>query len=156
MIADVLLVNSSANSVGPPCSRFFQTILVLIYIQAGSATSLIDFLGFALWLFYAFSMISLFVLRKTMPDAPRPFKVWLVQGILLCAMSLQFPVFLLASLSGHPDVFSHLCHYLVLCVTDILRERNADLELIKIMRKRLKFRLILAKILINQVSLSDI
>lgn len=52
-----------------------QGILALFYVQAGSVTSLIDFLGFATWLFYALTMLAVPILRKTMPDAPRPFKV---------------------------------------------------------------------------------
>lgn len=41
----------------------------------GEVIDLLEFVGFILWLFYGFVMISVFILRKTKPDAPRPFKV---------------------------------------------------------------------------------
>lgn len=56
-------------------STHTQGALALIYVQAGSVTSLLDFLGFATWLFHALTMLALLILRKTMPDERRPFKV---------------------------------------------------------------------------------
>ena len=41
---------------------------------SGSYDNLTDSVIFASWLFYGLSTASLFVFRKTMPDAPRPYR----------------------------------------------------------------------------------
>jgi len=41
---------------------------------SGSYDTLTDLAVFALWMFYGLSAASLFIFRKTMPDAPRPYR----------------------------------------------------------------------------------
>src|SRR6202012_16019 len=41
---------------------------------SGTYDSLTDSVIFASWLFYGLSSAALFVFRKTMPDAPRPYR----------------------------------------------------------------------------------
>ena len=43
---------------------------------SGSYDTITDSVIFALWMFYGLSTASLFVFRKTMPDAPRPYRAW--------------------------------------------------------------------------------
>lgn len=43
---------------------------------SGTFDTLTDSVMFASWLFYGLTTASLFVFRRTMPDAPRPYRVW--------------------------------------------------------------------------------
>ncbi|MCS6809327.1 MAG: amino acid permease [Bacteroidota bacterium] len=51
---------------------FWSCVLVL----SGTFDMLTDMLIFVTWIFYALGAYGVFVLRKTMPDTPRPYKVW--------------------------------------------------------------------------------
>ncbi len=51
---------------------FWTSLLVL----SGSFDMLTDMLVFVSWLFYGLSAFGVFILRKKMPDAERPYKVW--------------------------------------------------------------------------------
>lgn len=51
---------------------FWTSLLVL----SGSFDMLTDMLVFVSWLFYGLSAFGVFILRKKMPDADRPYKVW--------------------------------------------------------------------------------
>ncbi len=44
-------------------------------IAGDDTSSLIDFMSFAVWIFYGCTMVSLLVLRYTRKDAHRPYKV---------------------------------------------------------------------------------
>jgi len=67
----------------PRPALIFTTVLALILIFAGEITTLIDFFSFTIWIFYVLAMIVLLLLRKTRPDAPRPYKVWLIVPIIV-------------------------------------------------------------------------
>jgi APA family basic amino acid/polyamine antiporter len=43
---------------------------------SGTYDTLTDSVIFVSWGFYGLSMISLFVFRRTLPDAPRPYRAW--------------------------------------------------------------------------------
>ena len=45
-------------------------------VLSGSFDTITDYVIFASWLFYMLGAFGVFVLRKKMPDAPRPYKVW--------------------------------------------------------------------------------
>lgn len=67
----------------PAVAVALQGLLTLIFILAGNVIALIEFASFLTWVFYGLAMIALIVLRRTKPDAPRPYKVpifipWLV------------------------------------------------------------------------------
>ncbi len=47
-----------------------------IMALSGSYDTLTDSAIFALWLFYGMSAGSLFIFRRTMPDAPRPYRAF--------------------------------------------------------------------------------
>ena len=51
---------------------FWDSVLVL----SGSFDMLTDMLIFISWLFYGMSAFGVFILRKTMPLAERPYRVW--------------------------------------------------------------------------------
>ncbi|KAL2749332.1 hypothetical protein V1477_002272 [Vespula maculifrons] len=67
----------------PAIAVAFQGILSLICLLLGDITALIEFASFLTWVFYGFAMIALIIMRRTKPDAPRPYAVpilipWLV------------------------------------------------------------------------------
>jgi basic amino acid/polyamine antiporter, APA family len=45
-------------------------------VLSGTFDQLTDMLIFVSWIFYALAAASVFTLRRRMPDAPRPYKVW--------------------------------------------------------------------------------
>jgi APA family basic amino acid/polyamine antiporter len=45
-------------------------------VLSGTFDQLTDMLIFVSWIFYAMGALGVFTLRKRMPDAPRPYKVW--------------------------------------------------------------------------------
>jgi APA family basic amino acid/polyamine antiporter len=47
-----------------------------ILVLSGSFDMLTDMLIFVSWLFYGLSAFGIFILRKKMPDAPRPYRIW--------------------------------------------------------------------------------
>ncbi|KAK2585743.1 hypothetical protein KPH14_010354 [Odynerus spinipes] len=67
----------------PAAAVAFQGILSLICLLVGNIIALIEFASFLTWVFYGFAMVALIIMRKTKPDAPRPYAVpivipWLV------------------------------------------------------------------------------
>ncbi len=42
----------------------------------GTYGQLLDYVVFADWIFFGLTVASVFVFRRTMPDAPRPFRTW--------------------------------------------------------------------------------
>lgn len=59
----------------PGNSLILQAIWASLLVFSGSFDDLTDMLIFVSWIFYAFGALGLFVLRKKMPDTPRPYKV---------------------------------------------------------------------------------
>jgi APA family basic amino acid/polyamine antiporter len=51
-----------------------QAAWASVLAVSGSYDTLTDSVIFASWLFYGLSTASLFVFRRTMPDAPRPYR----------------------------------------------------------------------------------
>ncbi|MGE5457711.1 MAG: APC family permease [Methanococcaceae archaeon] len=47
-----------------------------VLVLTGSFDIITDYVIFAAWLFYALGAFGVFILRRKMPDAPRPYKVW--------------------------------------------------------------------------------
>src|SRR5688572_5601878 len=74
----------------PGGSMWIQGIWASILVLTGSFDQLTDMVIFSIFIFYGLTTIGVFILRKRMPDAPRPYKVWgypVVPGIviLFCA-----------------------------------------------------------------------
>ncbi len=64
----------SANGV-PVRSAIFVTAISSLLALSGNYDRLTDWAIFALWLFYGLTTAAVIVLRRKMPDAPRPFRV---------------------------------------------------------------------------------
>ncbi len=65
----------SLNAV-PTAALIGQGVWAAILVLPSDFGSLVDYFGFAAWLFYALAAIGLMVLRDQAPDLPRPYKVW--------------------------------------------------------------------------------
>ncbi len=60
----------------PSNSLLWQGIWASVLVLSGSFDQLTDMLIFAVFIFYGANSLGVFILRKKMPDAPRPYKVW--------------------------------------------------------------------------------
>jgi len=68
--ADLNTAQAPANSL------FFQCIWACLLVLSGTFDQLTDMIIFAVFIYYGATAFGVFVLRKKMPDAPRPYKVW--------------------------------------------------------------------------------
>ncbi len=60
----------------PVMALILQALWTSILIVTGSFDFLADYAIFALWIFYGLTGATVFVFRKKMPDAERPYRVW--------------------------------------------------------------------------------
>ncbi len=96
----------------PGNSLLLQGTWASVLVLSGSFDQLTDMLVFVTWIFYALAAASVFTLRRRMPDAPRPYKVWGYPAtpILFVAFASMYVAFTL--------------------YTDILKYRNGSAPLI--------------------------
>jgi APA family basic amino acid/polyamine antiporter len=65
------------NDAGAPVNSLrFQCGWAIGLVLSGSFDQLTDMLIFAVFIFYGATTLGVFILRRTMPDAPRPYRVW--------------------------------------------------------------------------------
>ena len=60
----------------PGNSLLYQCVWACILVLSGTFDQLTDMIIFAVFVFYGATAFGVFVLRKKMPDAHRPYKVW--------------------------------------------------------------------------------
>jgi APA family basic amino acid/polyamine antiporter len=60
----------------PGNSLLYQCIWAVLLVFSGTFDQLTDMIIFAVFIFYAATTLGVFILRKRMPDAPRPYKLW--------------------------------------------------------------------------------
>jgi APA family basic amino acid/polyamine antiporter len=60
----------------PAVSILAQTTWASVLVLSAKADALINYTGFAIWLFSGLAVAALFVLRRREPDAERPFRTW--------------------------------------------------------------------------------
>ena len=60
----------------PGNSLLYQCVWGCILVLSGTFDQLTDMIIFAVFVFYGATAIGVFILRRKMPDAPRPYKVW--------------------------------------------------------------------------------
>ncbi|WPP51930.1 APC family permease [Catalinimonas niigatensis] len=60
----------------PANSLLLQGIWACLLVLSGTFDQLTDMIIFAVFIFYGATTLGVFILRKKMPDAPRPYKVW--------------------------------------------------------------------------------
>lgn len=60
----------------PANSLLYQGIWACLLVFSGTFDQLTDMIIFAVFIYYGATTLGVFILRKKMPDAPRPYKVW--------------------------------------------------------------------------------
>jgi APA family basic amino acid/polyamine antiporter len=60
----------------PANSLIYQGIWACLLVFSGTFDQLTDMIIFAVFIYYGATTLGVFILRKRMPDAPRPYKVW--------------------------------------------------------------------------------
>uniref|UniRef100_A0A1B6L852 b(0,+)-type amino acid transporter 1 n=1 Tax=Graphocephala atropunctata TaxID=36148 RepID=A0A1B6L852_9HEMI len=74
----------------PAPAVVLQGTLTFVFILSGNIVTLIEFASFLIWSFYGLAFTALLVLRRTRPDAPRPYKVPIGIPILLVLLAALF------------------------------------------------------------------
>jgi APA family basic amino acid/polyamine antiporter len=64
------------KSNAPANSLILQGIWASVLVLSGTFDQLTDMIIFAVFIFYGATSLAVFILRRRMPDAPRPYKVW--------------------------------------------------------------------------------
>lgn len=82
----------------PANSLLYQCVWACLLVLSGTFDQLTDMIIFAVFIYYGATTLGVFILRKRMPDAPRPYKVWgypVVPAIviLFCAVLVVNTVF---------------------------------------------------------------
>lgn len=67
-------INHRFRTPGP--SLLVQGIWTSLLVVSGTFDQLTDMLIFVSWIFYAAAVYGVIILRRKMPDAPRPYRVW--------------------------------------------------------------------------------
>jgi len=60
----------------PANSMVFQGVWACVLVLSGTFDQLTDMIIFSVFLYYGATALGVFILRRKMPDAPRPYKVW--------------------------------------------------------------------------------
>lgn len=64
------------KSNAPGNSLIWQGVWASVLVLSGTFDQLTDMIIFAVFFFYGATSLGVFILRRKMPDAPRPYKVW--------------------------------------------------------------------------------
>ncbi|CAG9821866.1 unnamed protein product, partial [Phaedon cochleariae] len=76
----------------PSPAVILQGIISFLFIATGNILELIEFASFLIWLFYGIAMISLLVMRKTMKETHRPYKVPIFIPVFIFMVALYLSV----------------------------------------------------------------
>jgi APA family basic amino acid/polyamine antiporter len=60
----------------PGNSLLYQCVWACLLVMSGTFDQLTDMIIFAVFIYYGATTFGVFILRKKMPEAPRPYKVW--------------------------------------------------------------------------------
>ncbi|XP_028966816.1 b(0,+)-type amino acid transporter 1 [Galendromus occidentalis] len=71
----------------PMPALILNALLGILMVVAADIGQLIDFFGFAAWLFYGIATFCVIWFRYTRPDDPRPYKVPIVVPIIVCIVA---------------------------------------------------------------------
>lgn len=82
----------------PANSLLYQSVWACLLVLSGTFDQLTDMIIFAVFIYYGATTLGVFILRRKMPDAPRPYKVWgypIVPAvvILFCAVLIVNTIF---------------------------------------------------------------
>src|SRR6202020_2201058 len=83
----------------PAVSLMVQMVWACLLCISGSYGNLLDYVIFAVLVFYILTIVGLFVLRRTRPEAPRPYKafgypvlpaLYIVMAVWICGVLLRY------------------------------------------------------------------
>lgn len=100
----------------PQWALWSQCVLASIWCLSGKYGNLLDMISFVVVLFYMLTIVGIFILRRRMPDAPRPYKafgypvlpiIYILMGITFCTLLIIYkPAYtwpgLIIALTGIP------------------------------------------------------
>ncbi|XP_071523215.1 b(0,+)-type amino acid transporter 1 isoform X4 [Panulirus ornatus] len=81
-----------AKKLTPSPALLFNATIALLMVIPSDIGSLIDFFSFTAWIFYGGAMAALLVMRHTMKEAPRPYKVPIFIPIVVLIISVYLVV----------------------------------------------------------------
>jgi len=64
------------NAQAPANSLLYQCVWACLLVLSGTFDQLTDMIIFAVFIYYGATTLGVFILRKKLPAAPRPYKVW--------------------------------------------------------------------------------
>lgn len=64
------------GKLAPANALWLQGVWACLLVLSGTFDQLTDMIIFAVFIYYGATTAGVFILRKKMPDAPRPYKVW--------------------------------------------------------------------------------
>ncbi len=86
------------NSV-PEFGLWIQCIIASLWALSGKYGNLLDMISFVVVVFYMLTIVGIFILRKTRPDAPRPYKafgypflpiIYILMGLSFCILLIIY------------------------------------------------------------------
>jgi len=89
----------SPKSKTPVVSLWVQCVWACLLCLSGSYGQLLDYVIFAVLIFYILTIVGLFVLRRTQPDAPRPYRafgypalpgMYILMAVWICIVLLRY------------------------------------------------------------------
>lgn len=103
------------NSV-PAFGLWLQCVFACLWSLSGKYGDLLDMISFVVVVFYVLTIIGIFILRKKMPDAERPYKafgypvlpvIYIIMGVAFCLLLIKYkPTYtypgLIITLTGIP------------------------------------------------------
>ncbi|MBL0740221.1 APC family permease [Chryseolinea lacunae] len=83
----------------PQRALWVQAVLASLWCLSGKYGDLLDMVSFVVVLFYMLTIVGIFILRKKMPDAPRPYKafgypvlplIYILMGTTFCTLLITY------------------------------------------------------------------
>jgi APA family basic amino acid/polyamine antiporter len=83
----------------PEYALWIQCVVAIILCLSGKYGDLLDMVSFVVVLFYVLTIIGIFILRKKMPQADRPYKafgypvlpaIYVLMGIAFCLLLIKY------------------------------------------------------------------
>ena len=71
----------------PALLTMFLLSSILVLALGSGTVILVTYFGFTIWITYGLAFLGTIILRITQPDLPRPFKVWIVNPVLMSLIS---------------------------------------------------------------------
>jgi len=100
----------------PKVALWIQCLVASLWCLSGKYGQLLDMISFVVVLFYMLTIVGIFILRRRMPDAPRPYKafgypilpiIYILMGVTFCTLLIIYkPTYtwpgLIIALTGIP------------------------------------------------------